>query len=208
MNTYCVGVTGGSGSGKTSFLKQLTERLGHDKVCLLSQDNYYHNHDRQPKDAQGVANFDTPDSFDLAAFRRDVCKLKQGETVIRQEYTYNNPQKTPKSLVFEPAPILLIEGIFALHEPEVIGLIDLKLFVEAKDYIKVKRRILRDQVERGYDLQDVLYRYENHVMPSYEQYIERHKHEADLIICNNTTFERALDVIHLYLHHKISSDGR
>ncbi len=200
---YSIGITGGSGSGKTTFLERLTSFLGKENICMLSQDNYYLSLDKQPRDAQGIENFDTPDSFDLLSFRDDVFKLQAGETITQTEYTFNNPNKIPKQLVVEPAPILIVEGIFSLHDQAIADSLDLKLFVEAKDYIKVKRRILRDQVERGYDLQDVLYRYENHVMPSYERYIERHKHEADLIICNNTSFDRALDVISVYLKSKI-----
>lgn len=200
---YSIGITGGSGSGKTTFLEKLIEFIGNENICMLSQDNYYLDIEQQPRDEQGIENFDTPESFDMEAFKSDVFKLQKGESITQIEYTFNNPKATPNEIVVKPAPILIVEGIFALHEHEVIEALDLKLFVEAKDYIKVKRRILRDQVERGYDLQDVLYRYENHVMPSYEQYIEKHKHEADLIICNNTSFDRALDVISVYLKSKI-----
>lgn len=90
-----------------------------------------------------------------------------------------------------------------LYYPELADLLDLKIFIDAKDYIKVKRRILRDKIERGYDLDDVLYRYEKHVMPTYEKYIEPFKHDADLIIPNNRGFDKALDIIKSYLRDKV-----
>lgn len=102
-------------------------------------------------------------------------------------------------LTFASAPVVVVEGIFVLYYPELTDLLDLKIFLDAKDHIKLKRRIIRDKVERGYDLDDVLYRYEMHVMPTYEKYIEPFKNEADLIIPNNHNFDRALDVIRTYL---------
>ena len=100
------------------------------------------------------------------------------------------------------APVVVVEGIFVLYYPELTDLLDLKIFLDAKDHIKLKRRIIRDKVERGYDLDDVLYRYEMHVMPTYEKYIEPFKNEADLIIPNNHNFDRALDVIRTYLRSR------
>jgi uridine kinase len=97
---------------------------------------------------------------------------------------------------------VVVEGIFVLYYPELADLLDLKVFIDAKEYIKLKRRIVRDKVERGYDLDDVLYRYEMHVMPTYEKYIEPFKNDADLIIPNNRNFDHALDVIRSYLRMK------
>ena len=97
---------------------------------------------------------------------------------------------------------MVVEGIFVLYYPELADLLDLKIFIDAKDHIKLKRRIIRDKVERGYDLDDVLYRYEMHVMPTYEKYIEPFKSESDLIVTNNQSFDRALDVIRTYLRAK------
>ncbi len=90
-------------------------------------------------------------------------------------------------LEFKPAPILVIEGLFVQYYPEIEKELDLKIFIEAKDYVKLSRRIRRDNEERGYDLDDVLYRYHHHVMPVYESLIKPLKDHADLIIPNNNT---------------------
>ncbi len=199
---FIVGITGGSASGKTLFLERLLSSFDPGEVCLISQDNYYKPRHLQPIDAHGVHNFDTPFSIDFEQYATDIRKIQYWETVYREEYTFNNAAKKPKMLTFEPAPVVVVEGIFVLYYPELAELLDLKIFIDAKDHIKLKRRIIRDKVERGYDLDDVLYRYEMHVMPTYEKYIEPFKSEADLIVPNNQSFDRALDVIRTYLRAK------
>jgi uridine kinase len=199
---FIVGITGGSASGKTLFLERLLSTFEPGEVCLISQDNYYKPRHMQPVDAQGVHNFDTPYSIDFEAYAADIRKIQAGETVEREEYTFNNASKKPKMLTFNSAPVVVVEGIFVLYYPELADLLDLKIFIDAKDHIKLKRRIIRDKVERGYDLDDVLYRYEMHVMPTYEKYIEPFKSDADLIVPNNHDFDKALDVVRSYLRSK------
>lgn len=196
---FIVGITGGSASGKTLFLERLLNTFEPGEVCLISQDNYYKPRNLQPIDAQGIHNFDTPMSIDFEEYAADIRKIQAGETVTREEYTFNNASKTLKILTFNAAPVVVVEGIFVLYYPELAELLDLKIFIDAKDHIKLKRRIIRDKVERGYDLDDVLYRYEMHVMPTYEKYIKPFKNEADLIVPNNHSFDKALEVIRTYL---------
>ncbi len=163
---YIIGITGGSASGKTLFLNQLMAQFAHDDICLLSQDNYYRPKDQQTKDHNGIENFDLPGAIDDAAFAADIQKLRAGEIVSREEYTFNNSEKIPAMLHFHPRKILVVEGIFVFHFPEVANLLDLKIFIDAQDKIKLKRRIKRDNEERGYDLQDVMYRWKYHVKPT------------------------------------------
>lgn len=204
MKPYIIGITGGSGSGKTLFLKRLLDDFTEDEVCLISQDTYYRDRDQQPVDEQGVKNFDLPESIDFEEYKRDILALKNGQEVTREEYTYNNPDAEPKLIVSKPAPIIVVEGLFVLYFKEIADLLDLKVFIDAKDYIKLKRRIIRDERERGYDLEDVLYRYENHVMPTYEDYIRPHKKHADLIIPNHKHFDKAQAVLAAFMRSKIS----
>ena len=192
---YTIGITGGSGSGKTYFIKALSSHFSSDQVCLISQDHYYKPRETQRIDAQGIKNFDLPESIEREQFHDDILKLKKGETLFKKEYTFNNPNKPPGILEFKSAPILIVEGLFVQYFPEIEKELDLKIFIEAKDFLKLSRRIKRDSTERGYDLEDVLYRYQHHVMPIYETLIEPLKHNADLIIPNNHHFERALHVL-------------
>ena len=200
---YIIGITGGSGSGKTRFLNSLLDQFSSDQVCLVSQDNYYKERDDQPTDEKGIKNFDLPDSIDFEAYKNDILALKAGKLVKRLEYTFNNPDSTPKEIELKPAPVMVVEGIFVLYYKEIADVLDLKVFIEAKDYIKLKRRIIRDDIERGYDLNDVLYRYEHHVMPTYDKYIKPYKLDADIIIPNHTNFTEALGVMSSFIQSKV-----
>lgn len=200
---FIIGITGGSASGKTLFLHRLMEKFDSQEVCLLSQDNYYRPIEEQKKDYNGIENFDLPGAIDHEAFAADIERLRKGEVVHRVEYTFNKHDKIPETLYFHPKRILVVEGIFVFHFPEVERLLDLKIFIDAKDKIKLQRRIKRDNEERGYDLQDVMYRWKYHVKPTYEEYIRPHKRHADLVIPNNQHFEKGLDVLVSYLRAKL-----
>lgn len=196
---FLIGITGGSGSGKTTFISGL--RDGHDcnQVCYLSMDDYYRPQEEQKVDSQGKINYDRPKSINEEEFVRDLKRLRSGKTVTRQEYTFNNPNAKPKLLTFRPAPVIIVEGLFVFHYKKVRKMLDLRVFLHAKDNLKVVRRIKRDRIERGYDLEDVLYRYENHVLPSYEKFVEPYKEKADIIVNNNTDFNMGLRVVRAFV---------
>jgi len=196
---FTIGITGGSGSGKTYLLQGLASSFSSSELCLISQDNYYKSRHEQPIDENGIKNFDLPGSIDRETFRDDLVQLKAGRDVIKKEYTFNNPAAEPKMLTFKAAPILVVEGLFVQYFDEISSELDLKIFIEAKDHVKLGRRIRRDQIERGYDLDDVLYRYQYHVMPVYERLIEPLKYNSDLVIPNNHHFDKALMVLVGYL---------
>ena len=201
---FTIGITGGSGSGKTFFIKNLESRFADTELCLISQDHYYHPREMQQHDERGIKNFDLPESIDHKQFQLDIQTLKRGEILKKKEYTFNNPNVTPKILEFKSAPVIIVEGLFVQYLPDLEQELDLKIFIEAKDHVKLSRRIKRDNEERGYDLEDVLYRYENHVMPVYETLIKPLKHRADIVIPNNSNFNRALDFLTLAIKAKIA----
>lgn len=197
---HFIGVAGGSGSGKTYFLQSLLSHFSNSEICVVTQDNYYKEKHLQPLDKHGIENFDLPESIDDDKFYDDLMQLKAGSVVRMPEYTFNNPEVVPKMLEFKPAPIILVEGILVFNFPKIANLFNLKIFLEARELVKLRRRILRDERERGYDLEDVLYRYENHVTPVFEKYILPIREEVDLIIPNNNAgFDRALQVLVTYL---------
>ena len=203
-NPYLVGITGGSASGKTTFLRRLLAAFSEAQICLISQDNYYHPRERQLIDKAGVHNFDLPGSIDSEAYAADVLRISQGHEVRRPEYTFNNAAVTPRELVFRPAAIVVVEGIFVFHFEEIARLLDLKVYIDAQEHVKLHRRIVRDRDERGYDLADVLYRYTHHVAPTYEKFIAPYKHEADLVIPNNGGFDKGLAVLVGFLQSKVA----
>ena len=203
---YIIGITGGSGSGKTTFLQQLRSFFSEEKICVLSSDNYYRPSEQQELDALGIPNYDLPGSIYKEEFAEDINRLIKGDSVIRKEYTFNNPDRVAETLVFKPAKILILEGIFVFHFPEIAHLIDLKVFLYTNESTALSRRIRRDRIERNYPLEDVLYRYEKHVLPTYRKYIEPIKEDADIIINNNLNFEKGLAVLKGFLSNLLEQE--
>ncbi len=203
MKSFIIGITGGSGSGKTTFIKKLANSFSPKQLCIISQDDYYRPREEQKKDENGIINFDLPESIDDRTFLNDIQKLIQGQAIRKQEYTYNNKSAQPKIITFHPAPIIIVEGLFVFHYKKIANLFDLKVFIHSKENLKVIRRIKRDKIERNYPLDDVLYRYENHVLPTFEKYILPYKEKADIIINNNKGFEMGLEVFKNFLAQKL-----
>jgi uridine kinase len=191
---FIIGVAGGSGSGKTFFLKCFLEHFTEAEVCLVSQDDYYipvaHN---MTKEEIMYYNFDLPSTIDYEHFNDDINRLVSGETILKKEYTFNNHDMVPRMLEIKPAPIIIVEGIFILHFRKVASLLNLKIFIEADDHIALQRRVKRDLLERGYSRDDVLYRWVNHVVPAYNKYLLPYKSECDQVITNNS--HEAEDII-------------
>ena len=192
-----VGVTGGSGSGKTLFIQELIKKLPH--VAVHSMDNYYVKRDLQPKDERGIENFDTLGSINPEKYIEDLKLLIKGETILLEEYQFNNSKAEKRNIEIKSSDIILVEGIFALYIEELREMLDLKIFIEAPGFLMLKRRIMRDSEERGYDLNDVLYRFEHHVTPAFRNYIEPSRKWADIIIPNHTNFNAALEVVSTFL---------
>lgn len=191
---FIIGITGGSGSGKTFFLKCFLEHFADDEVSLVSQDDYYipvaHN---MTKEENKLYNFDLPATIDHHHFEDDISRLINGETIKKKEYTFNNPDIVPRILEIRPAPILIVEGLFILHFKKIAELIDLKIFIESDNGIALGRRLKRDLAERGYSHDDAMYKWQNHVVPAYEEFLLPYKNECDQVIVNNS--HEAQDII-------------
>ena len=202
---YIIGIAGGSGSGKTFFLKCFLEHFTADEVSLVSQDDYYipvaHN---MTKEENKEYNFDLPSTIDHEHFQQDISKLLNKEAILKQEYTFNNPDAIPKMIEIKPAPILIVEGLFILHFKDISELLDLKVFIDADEDIALQRRLKRDLIERGYSHDDVMYKWINHVVPAYKEYLLPYKDECDRVISNNTHVAEDIMVI----TEEISADLR
>jgi uridine kinase len=204
--SYIIGITGGSGSGKTTFIQSLRNRFNNEQVCIISQDEYYKPREHQLTDEVGIKNFDLPYSIDYDSFKNDIFKIVAGETVQKKEYTFNNDRKEPSLITYFPAPVIIIEGLFIFYDENIRKYMDLRVFIHAKENLKVIRRIKRDQLERNYPLEDVLYRYENHVLPAYEQFIKPFMDDCDIIINNNKTFDNGLHVLTGFINSLVNSE--
>ena len=205
MNAYIIGINGGSGSGKTTLIKELRERFSEKELCLISMDNYYKPNEALTKDENGVVNYDLPSCFNNEAFLSDLKRLKAGQVVTLQEYVFNDERTESRTLEFRPAPIVVIEGIFIFNEISIWELLNLKVFIHAKDHLKIIRRIRRDQNERHYPIDDVLYRFENHIVPAYEQFILPYKDVSDIVINNNDSYRVGFEVLAGFIDSKLNS---
>lgn len=195
---YLIGISGGSASGKTHFLKQLSNQFKENEVSVISQDDYYLPIHKQVKDKNGIENFDLPESIDFELFSEHLHALRSGKTIEKVKYTFNNPAISPEVKISFPTPVILIEGLFIFHIKEIKNKLDFKIFLEAKDELKLERRISRDISERAYTIEQIKYQWDNHVLPAYKSYLLPYKDYVDLVINNNTDFNNALEVL---IHH-------
>lgn len=193
--SYIVGIAGGSASGKTSFLRDLNELIPAQHVTVISQDNYYFPKEKQHRDENGEINFDLPTSIDRETFHMDLVRLMNNEEIQKTEYTFNNKAAEPKTITLQPAPILIMEGLFIFHYQEIRNLLDLRVFLDVREDIKLQRRIKRDALERGYPEATVRYQWDKHVIPSYKAYLRPYRDDANIIITNNFTYNKGLVVL-------------
>ncbi|MFY0673830.1 MAG: uridine kinase [Bacteroidia bacterium] len=199
---YLVGITGGSASGKSRFLRKISGLLN-KKVAVLSLDDFYKPIEKQKKDENGIVNFDLPESIDRAQLVLCLNQLKAGNSVKLKEYDFNNPNTTEARFkTVESRPIILIEGLFIFHFQEVFSELDLKIFIHADDQIRFARRIARDTQERGITPEMVTYQWQNHVKPSYNDFLAPYKNKVDLVVNNNRSFDEALIMLHQFLQNR------
>lgn len=190
---YLIGIAGGSASGKTYLLNALLNHFNADEICLISQDHYYKPQAEQFVDENGQINYDLPEGIDKTKLVADIDQLLLGNTIQKLEYTFNNPAAKPKELTIHPAPIIVIEGLFIFHFQELFNAFDLKIFIDADHDIKLTRRLERDQIERGYSKESILYQWHNHVMPAFDQYLLPFQNQCDVIIHNNDEIKKDIE---------------
>ncbi|TCD17811.1 uridine kinase [Pedobacter psychrodurus] len=183
---FIIGIAGGSGSGKTFFLNCFLHHFKQDEVTLVSQDDYYIPAGEMTQEENKLYNFDLPSTIDSEQFLRDIKQLMSGEVVYKKEYNFNNPLAVVKILEIKSAPIIIVEGLFILHFKEIAALLDHAIFVDADEQVALDRRIKRDGLERGYPEEDVLYKWHNHVVPAYKEYLLPYREQCNKVIMNNT----------------------
>lgn len=176
-----IGIAGGTGSGKTTITRLLSERFGKD-VSVISYDNYYKAHDGLTYEERAKINYDCPDAFDTELFLEDVAKLKRGEDVLCPVYDYTVHNRSNQTLLIKSAPVILLEGILLLSDERIRDLLDIKIFVDTDADVRILRRIMRDVKERQRSLESVVEQYLTTVKPMHEMYVEPSKRYANIII--------------------------
>ena len=198
-----IGICGGSGSGKTSFVRRLKEDFDSNDLCVISQDDYYKPREEQFVDENGIQNFDLLTAIDHEQFESDVRKILAKKSISKKEYTFNNELAEAKMITTKPADIIIVEGLFVFHLEGIRDLMDLRIFIHTSDEDKLSRRIKRDAIERNYPLEDVTYRYEHHVLPSYKSYIEPYKSDAHIVVNNNENFDMGYALLQSFIKEKL-----
>ena len=183
---FVIGIAGGSGSGKTFFLNCFLHHFKQDEVTLVSQDDYYIPAGDMTQEENKLYNFDLPSTIDSEQFLKDIKQLLNGEVVYKKEYSFNNPLAVVKILEIKSAPIIIVEGLFILHFQEIAALLDHTIFVDADEQVALDRRVKRDGLERGYPEEDVIYKWHNHVVPAYKEYLLPYRDNCDKVVMNNT----------------------
>jgi uridine kinase len=184
-----IGICGGSGSGKTTLLRRVAEEFSHLNPALFTMDNYYHPIEQQQLDANGIVNFDLPTALNEAQLTSDLKALVSGEPIEVKEYFFNTTPAKNVLLTIHPSEVVLVEGLFLYHYQEVFGLLDYSVFVDVEHAIQLDRRIYRDQDNRGYKRSDIIYQWDNHVMPCYESYIAPYVSKANFHFRNDQRAE-------------------
>ena len=182
---FIIGICGGSGAGKTTLLRRLSDIFGEVRPSIFSMDNYYFPKSMQQLDNNGIVNFDLPTAIDEERLTADLKSLMQGKAIEVKEYFFNSPPDKNVLITIQPSAFIIVEGLFLFHYKEVFKSLDYSIFVDVDHATQLDRRIYRDQETRGYSREDILYQWENHVLPCYSNFIEPYKNTSDFIFRND-----------------------
>lgn len=193
MKPMIIGIAGGSGSGKSTFTNRLKDRFG-DQVAVLYHDNYYRAHDDMPFEERKKLNYDHPDALETELLVEHLKQLKEGHTIECPTYNYSLHNRAKETIVVEPKPVILLEGILVLCDRQLRNMLDIKIYVDADADERILRRIVRDTKERGRDLENIIDQYLATVKPMHNIHVEPTKVYAD-IITNSGMNDVAFDLV-------------
>ncbi|MGD8781638.1 MAG: uridine kinase [Ignavibacteria bacterium] len=180
---YLVGVAGGSGSGKTFFVDRLKERIDNDLLIIIPLDDYYKDSSHKPFEEREKQNYDHPDAFDKKLLVEQLTSIKNRQSILKPKYDFKTHTRFPDKIdKIDSHPVVILEGILSFAFEEVRQLLDLKIFINTPNDIRIIRRIARDTKERGRSLDSVIEQYKNSVRPMHLAYVEPTKEFADIII--------------------------
>ena len=190
-----IGVTGGSGSGKTTVSRAIFEQLHGHSLLMLQEDSYYNDQIDMPFEERIKTNYDHPNAFDTELLVKQLKDLLDWKTIEKPIYDYTEHTRSSEVEKVEPKEVIILEGILVLNDPALRDLMDIKIFVDTDDDIRIIRRIQRDIEERGRSLQSVIDQYKSTVKPMYHQFIEPTKRYADIIVPEGGENQVAIDLL-------------
>ena len=199
-----IGIAGGSGSGKTTVQRQIIEVFGSDRIALLDHDSYYVDLAHLPPAERAAFNFDHPDALETDLMVAHLDRLLAGEPVEKPTYDFTTHSRRTQTETVHPHPVVIVEGILVLGEPELRKRMDVKLFVDAPDDVRLIRRIQRDMHERGRGIEAILQQYQHTVRPMHLEFVEPSKRCADVIIPHGGRNQVALDMVLAHVQRTLS----
>lgn len=200
-----IGIAGGTGSGKTTVVRKILDKLPEGEVVLLPQDSYYRDSSHLPLEERLEINFDHPDSIEFELLVKHLKDLKKGKTIEQPIYSYLTCTRDAETIPIKPAHVIIIEGILVLTNPDLRNMLDLKVFVDAEADDRLIRVIKRDTIKRGRTVDKVMERYESTVKPMHMQFIEPSKRFADIIIPQGGNNHIAIDILTKFIENKLSN---
>lgn len=190
-----IGIAGGSGSGKTTVVRQIIRRLPKDSVTVIPQDAYYYDNGHLSAEERARINFDHPSSIEFELLARHIDALKQGETIGMPIYSYITCSRAPETIELCPGKVLIVEGILIFTNEEIRKRCNIKIFVDAAADDRVLRILQRDTRQRGRSFDEAMNHYEKFVKPMHEQFIEPTKQYADIIVPQGGENDVAIDIL-------------
>lgn len=190
-----IGVTGGSGSGKTTVSRELVARIPDNSAILLQQDAYYRDQSEKPFEERVKTNYDHPDSFETDLFVADLERLLAREAIDKPVYDYEKHTRSSDVIHVLPADVIIVDGVLLFNDKRVRDLLDLKVYVDTDDDIRFLRRLERDIEERGRTVRGVIEQYLATVKPMYHQFVEPTKRYANIIVPEGGQNKVAIDMI-------------
>ncbi len=201
-----IGICGGTGSGKTTIARSIVESVSAQNVVLVEQDSYYRNLSDMPLDERHQANFDHPDSLDSDMLVNHLLRLKQGLSIEMPLYDFATHTRSEKIEIIEPRPVVIVEGILIFAEPRVLDLLDVRVYVDTPDDIRLMRRLRRDITERGRTFERTLEQYERTIRPMHYEFVEPSKRHADIIIPEGAQTGVTVEVLCGLVQRKLSKE--
>jgi len=195
MNPIVIGVCGGTGSGKTTVVQVILERVGAERIAYIQHDSYYRDQSHLPLEERARVNYDHPDSLETELLVKHVRQLLAGQAVEVPIYDFTTHTRTRRTHRVEPRRVILVEGILIFAEPELRDLMDVKIYVDTDADIRFIRRLQRDIAERGRTMESVIEQYLSTVRPMHLEFVEPSKRYADVIIPEGGFNEVALDMV-------------
>ena len=189
-----IGIAGGTGSGKTTLMKNLIERFSGD-VTVISHDNYYKRHDALPYEQRCKLNYDEPAALETDLMAEHLDQLRHGQAIACPVYDFTVHNRSDETITIEPKPVIIVEGILIFENEALRNLMDIRIFVDTDADVRLCRRIIRDVNQRGRTLESVLEQYQQTVKPMHEKYVEPSKRFAHVIIPEGGKNLVALDMV-------------